>query len=76
MPAGTFFAALSARHCAPHCFSRSYIAFCAALGWPHGDQADIARAWRRILGRVHGYTDLEPSLLGRVEQLIDFTTAS
>jgi hypothetical protein len=48
---------------------------CAALGWPHADQADIARAWQRILGRVRSYTDLEPSLLGRVEQLIDFTTA-
>jgi hypothetical protein len=47
---------------------------CAALGWPHADQADIARAWQRILGRVRSYTDLEPSLLGRVEQLIDFTT--
>ncbi|AYF98620.1 DUF3097 domain-containing protein [Protaetiibacter intestinalis] len=49
---------------------------CEALGWPHADQADIAAAWQRILGRVRGYTDLEPSLLGRVEQLIDFVTAS
>ena len=48
---------------------------CHALGWPHADQADIARAWQRILGRVRSYTDLEPSLLGRVEQLIDFTTS-
>lgn len=48
---------------------------CAALGWPHADQADIARAWRAILGRVRSYTDLEPGLLGRVEQLIDFTTS-
>ncbi|GAA2081619.1 DUF3097 domain-containing protein [Pseudolysinimonas kribbensis] len=48
---------------------------CEALGWPHADQADIARAWQRILGRVRSYTDLEPALLGRVEQLIDFTTA-
>ncbi len=48
---------------------------CAALGWPHADQADIARAWQRILGRVRSYTDLEPSFLGPVEQLIDFTTA-
>ncbi|MGN6327185.1 DUF3097 domain-containing protein [Pseudolysinimonas sp.] len=48
---------------------------CAALGWPHADQADIARAWQRILSRVRSYTDLEPSLLARVEQLIDFTTA-
>lgn len=48
---------------------------CAALGWPHDDQADIARAWQRILGRVESYADLEPALLGRVEQLIDFVTA-
>jgi hypothetical protein len=48
---------------------------CEALGWPHADQADIARAWRQILGRVTSYADLEPSLLGRVEELIDFVTA-
>jgi hypothetical protein len=45
---------------------------CAALGWPHADQADIAAAWQRILGSVRDYHDLEPALLGRVEQLIDF----
>jgi hypothetical protein len=48
---------------------------CEALGWPHEEQADIARAWQRILGRVRTYADLEPALLGRVEQLIDFVTA-
>ncbi|WP_210480896.1 DUF3097 domain-containing protein [Naasia sp. SYSU D00948] len=48
---------------------------CQALGWPHEDQADIARAWQRILSRVDTYQDLEPALLGRVEQLIDFVTA-
>jgi len=47
---------------------------CAALGWPHADQADIAAAWQRILASVRDYRDLEPALLGRVEQLIDFTT--
>jgi len=47
---------------------------CEALGWPHGDQADIARAWKHILGRVGSYADLEPSFLGRVEELIDFVT--
>jgi hypothetical protein len=47
---------------------------CDALGWPHEDQADIARAWQRILGRVRTFADLEPALLGRVEQLIDFVT--
>lgn len=48
---------------------------CEAFGWPHDDQADIARAWQRILGQVRGYGDLEPALLGRVEELIDFVTA-
>jgi hypothetical protein len=47
---------------------------CAAFGWPHDDQADIARAWKHILGRVESYADLEPSFLGRVEELIDFVT--
>jgi hypothetical protein len=47
---------------------------CEALGWPHDDQADISRAWQRILGTVRTYADLEPVLLGRVEQLIDFVT--
>ncbi|CAA9396950.1 MAG: FIG01125565: hypothetical protein [uncultured Propionibacteriaceae bacterium] len=47
---------------------------CAALGWPHADQADIAAAWQRILGRVSSWTDLEPSLLTKVEELIDFVT--
>ena len=48
---------------------------CRALGWPHETQADIARAWQRILSAVHTYRDLEPDLLGRVEELIDFVTA-
>ena len=48
---------------------------CEALGWAHDDQADIAAAWQRILGQVRTYADLEPSLLGRVEQLIDFVAA-
>jgi hypothetical protein len=48
---------------------------CEALGWPHQDQTDIARAWKRILSTVNSYTDLEPALLGQVEQLIDFVTA-
>ena len=47
---------------------------CAALGWPHADQADIARAWRHILGKVSSFADCEPALLGRVEELIDFVT--
>jgi hypothetical protein len=47
---------------------------CEALGWPHETQADIARAWKRILGAVTSYADLEPEVLGRVEELIDFVT--
>lgn len=48
---------------------------CQHLGWPHRDQADIARAWKHILGRVGSFADLDPALLGRVEELIDFVTA-
>lgn len=47
---------------------------CAHLGWPHRDQADIARAWQRILARVTSWNDLERGLLTPVEQLIDFVT--
>ena len=49
---------------------------CAALGWPHDDQADIAAAWQRILATVRDFRDLEPAVLGRVEELIDFTTGN
>jgi hypothetical protein len=44
------------------------------LGWPHQQPADVARAWRRILAAVDSYSDLDPALLGRVEELIDFVT--
>jgi hypothetical protein len=47
---------------------------CQSFGWPHRDQADVARAWKRILGTVRSYADLEPAFLGRVEELIDFVT--
>jgi hypothetical protein len=47
---------------------------CRALGWPHTQQADIAKAWQRIRGRVRDWNDLEPALIGRVEELIDFVT--
>lgn len=47
---------------------------CDALGWPHADQVDIATAWQRIRGQVRDWTDLEPELIGRVEELIDFVT--
>ncbi|GAA3949066.1 DUF3097 domain-containing protein [Actinomadura viridis] len=42
----------------------------SALGW--GD--DVRAGWERILGSVTSFTDLEPALLGRVEELIDFVT--
>ena len=44
------------------------------LGWPHANRADIAQGWKRILATVRNYKDLEPALLGRVEELIDFVT--
>ena len=47
---------------------------CAAIGWPHADQADIARTWRHILSRVDSWKHLERPLLTVVEQLIDFVT--
>jgi len=47
---------------------------CAHLGWPHAGQADIARAWKQILGTVRTYADLEPTLLASVEELIDFVS--
>jgi hypothetical protein len=46
----------------------------AGLGWPHRTQIDIADGWKRLLGSVNTYADLEPSLLGRVEEVIDFLT--
>jgi hypothetical protein len=42
-----------------------------AVGWP----PEVPRAWQRILRSVSSYADLEPELLGRVEELIDFVTA-
>ncbi|NYJ74239.1 DUF3097 family protein [Allobranchiibius huperziae] len=46
----------------------------AELGWPHESQADVARGWKQILATVRTYADLQPELLGRVEELIDFVT--
>ncbi|MFG2761027.1 DUF3097 domain-containing protein [Streptomyces wuyuanensis] len=43
---------------------------CRALGWP----PNTGSAWQHILSRVNSYKDLEPALLGRVEELIDFVT--
>lgn len=47
----------------------------AAFGWPHQGAEDIGIGWQRLLSRVNSYADLEPSLLGRVEEVIDFLTA-
>jgi hypothetical protein len=44
----------------------------AAIGW----RMEPAEAWRRILRSVSSYADLDPELLGRVEELIDFVTAT
>ncbi|MFB8387804.1 DUF3097 domain-containing protein [Microbacterium sp. NPDC055910] len=50
------------------------VGVCRALGWPAEDQTDLARAWQRILASVTTFRDLDPALLGRVEELIDFVT--
>ncbi len=42
---------------------------CEAFGEP-----SPGRLWKRLLGRVTSYADLEPSLVGAVESLIDFVT--
>jgi hypothetical protein len=46
----------------------------AGLGWPNRTPEDVATGWRRILSSVRSYADLEPDLLGKVEELIDFVT--
>jgi hypothetical protein len=42
-----------------------------AIGWP---EDSTGAAWQRILRSVNSFADLEPSFLGRVEELIDFVT--
>ena len=42
-----------------------------ALRWG----GDTAAGWRRVLSAAASYADLEPALLGRVEELIDFVNA-
>ncbi|GAA5157356.1 hypothetical protein GCM10011366_16740 [Ornithinimicrobium tianjinense] len=44
------------------------------LGYPHSTQADVALGWKKILSTVRSYSDLEPTLLASVEELIDFVT--
>lgn len=46
---------------------------CRAVGWPAENTGAV---WQAILARVNSYKDLEPELLGRVEELIDFVTGS
>jgi hypothetical protein len=48
----------------------------AAFGWPHSTSEDIGLGWQKLLGAVRSYADLEPSLLGRVEEVIDFLTVT
>jgi hypothetical protein len=47
------------------------VGVCEALGF-----GDPPAAWRRILASVSSYADLEPTLVGAVERLIDFVTAT
>jgi len=42
---------------------------CEAFGEP-----SPAQLWRKLLGQVRSYADLEPALVGAVEALIDFVT--
>jgi hypothetical protein len=37
---------------------------------------DVRRFWRELLGRVESFRDLDPSLVGAVERLIDFVAVS
>jgi len=46
-----------------------------AFGWPHATAEDVGLGWQKLLGAVRSYADLEASLLGRVEEVIDFLTA-
>ena len=42
---------------------------CDRLGW--GEPRD---GWRRVYGAVNSFRDLEPTLIGAVERLVDFVT--
>ena len=39
-----------------------------------GIDAEPGRFWKQLLGKVTSWTDLEPELIGAVEELIDFVT--
>lgn len=48
---------------------------CQALGWvDRRGTPDPVAGWRRVLGAVRSFRDLEPALLAAVEGLIDFVT--
>jgi hypothetical protein len=48
---------------------------CARVGPKLGPDAHEPRVfWKRLLGSVRDWRDLEPGLVGAVEQLIDFVT--
>lgn len=47
-----------------------------AFGWPHATKEDVGLGWQKLLGAVRTYADLEASLLGRVEEVIDFLTVT
>lgn len=46
----------------------------ARLGLPNETAKDIGLGWKKILSRVNNFADLEATLLGRVEHMIDFVT--
>src|SRR5699024_8128933 len=46
----------------------------ARLGLPNQNARDIGLGWKKLLSRVNNFTDLESTLLGRVEHMIDFVT--
>lgn len=46
----------------------------AAIGLPHRDRVDIARAWQWMLGQVTSWKDLDDGFVREVERLIDYVT--
>lgn len=46
----------------------------AAIGLPHRDQADIARAWQGMLAKVTSWKDLDDRFVREVEKMIDYVT--
>lgn len=46
----------------------------ARLGLPNQTARDIGLGWKKLLSKVNKFSDLEATLLGRVEYMIDFVT--